>query len=333
METRKIQLAGGTTYTVSLPKQWASEHDLEAGATVRVEPHADGSLVVRTNGHHAARNQLTLAADGVAPEAIRRRVRAAYRTGRDGVALTSDAAFEADQRAAVRSASQDLLGVDVVAESDDRIVCKSLLDTADVSVEQSLHQLQFVALSALSDAVAALTGDHDDPRSVDDREEEAARLAALVARQFERVLVDPGELDDLAVTRSTLLDYDVAARELERVAAHATTIADVARCRDEPFPDDVGTAIDSSATDVRDLVRRTTNAVLDGVGPEDACDLVADADVLTGPTLDWVTADRALSPESAAEFTVVSHALAAAADCGGTIADVALRTAVRADGR
>jgi len=43
METRKIQIAGGTTYTVSLPKDWASDHGLEAGARVRVHPYEDGS--------------------------------------------------------------------------------------------------------------------------------------------------------------------------------------------------------------------------------------------------------------------------------------------------
>ena len=47
METRKVQLAGGSTYTVSLPKQWAIEHGIEAGARVHLTLLDDGSLLVR----------------------------------------------------------------------------------------------------------------------------------------------------------------------------------------------------------------------------------------------------------------------------------------------
>ncbi|MFW6449319.1 MAG: AbrB/MazE/SpoVT family DNA-binding domain-containing protein, partial [Halobacteriota archaeon] len=34
METRKVQLTGGSTYTVSLPKPWARRNGIEAGSTL-----------------------------------------------------------------------------------------------------------------------------------------------------------------------------------------------------------------------------------------------------------------------------------------------------------
>lgn len=329
---RKIQLAGGTTYTVSLPKEWASEQDLEAGVSVQVSPHTDGSLVVRTNGHQAPNpDPLTLPADAAETATLRRQVDAAYRTGRDAVALTSGDGFSTDQQAAVRSVAQDLLGVDVVEQSDDRLVCKSLLDGADVSVEQSLHQLQYVALSAHRDAITALQSGRGDRRSVDDRKAEADRLLALVARQFERALVDPVELDDLAVTRSTLFDYYTVARELNRVATHATTIATVASHLDDPLPDEARAHVDSAAEDVHDLVESATSALVDGVDADVACGLLADADTLSTALLDRTLADGGLGDGSPAELGPLSSALTATADCGGAIADVALRAAVRAD--
>ena len=36
-EVRKIQLTGGSTYTVSLPKKWIIEHGLEAKDEIRIE--------------------------------------------------------------------------------------------------------------------------------------------------------------------------------------------------------------------------------------------------------------------------------------------------------
>ena len=48
METRKLQKIGGSTYSVSLPKEWATEHHLEAGMPIHLYPHTDGSLVLRS---------------------------------------------------------------------------------------------------------------------------------------------------------------------------------------------------------------------------------------------------------------------------------------------
>jgi phosphate uptake regulator len=330
METRKIQLAGGTTYTVSLPKSWANEHDLEAGAPVEIDPHADGSLVIRTNGHRTAdAAPRTIPTGDADPAALRRQIRAAYRTGADAVALTNDGGFDTDQQTAVRSTTRNLLGVDVVEQTDDRIVCKSLLDSSDVSVEQSLHQLQYVVLAAQRDAVARLRG--GERHSIDDREAEATRLAALVARQFERALADPGELDGPSVTRSTLFGYYVAARQLARVAGCATTIVEVAGRRDDPLPRAAARTIDSTADEVRGLLEDATNALLDGTDRDASCVALADADALATDVLDRTLSDGSLAADAGVELAVVAHSLAGTADCAGAIADVALRAAVRAD--
>jgi len=49
MEARKVQLTGGSTYTVSIPKGWAGEHGIEAGVQLHLYPHEDGSIEVRAD--------------------------------------------------------------------------------------------------------------------------------------------------------------------------------------------------------------------------------------------------------------------------------------------
>lgn len=46
METRKAQLTGGSTFTVSLPKEWARANDLEAGTVLSLLGREDGSLII-----------------------------------------------------------------------------------------------------------------------------------------------------------------------------------------------------------------------------------------------------------------------------------------------
>ena len=46
MERRKLQLTGGLTITVSLPKKWVDEVGLERGAEVVLVPQSNGTLLV-----------------------------------------------------------------------------------------------------------------------------------------------------------------------------------------------------------------------------------------------------------------------------------------------
>src|SRR5207249_6551567 len=55
MEGRKLQLTGGSTYVVSLPKRWGTDAGLKAGDTVFLEPQVDGAVSIRA---HPAGNPL-----------------------------------------------------------------------------------------------------------------------------------------------------------------------------------------------------------------------------------------------------------------------------------
>ncbi len=46
MEIRKIQITGGNSYVVSLPKSWVKDAGLKAKDAVLVMPQADMSLLV-----------------------------------------------------------------------------------------------------------------------------------------------------------------------------------------------------------------------------------------------------------------------------------------------
>ncbi|MCI4317652.1 MAG: AbrB/MazE/SpoVT family DNA-binding domain-containing protein, partial [Thermoplasmata archaeon] len=47
MEGRKLQLAGGSTYVVSLPKRWVLNAGLKAGDMLFIDTELDGSVSVR----------------------------------------------------------------------------------------------------------------------------------------------------------------------------------------------------------------------------------------------------------------------------------------------
>jgi phosphate uptake regulator len=335
METRKLQKIGGSTYSVSLPKEWATEHRLEAGMPIHLYPHTDGSLVVRStarDGGPLSATTVTLpAADADAAERV---LRAAYAVGYDTVTLVApdDEELAAAERRAVRRLVRSMIGLSVVEETTDRLTVENLLDASEVSIRQSVVQIQYTALSMHRTAVERLerraTADAPETDPLDERDDEVDRLFEMLTRHFNRSLADLGEIDDLDVHRPELFDYYLVAHQLERVADHAVRIGALADRIDQSVDADLLAEVVALAAAARDVVETAMAAVLDPSAERahEALDrwsrVIDDARAL----------DRVLFEESSPGACACSRVLSRvvrAADCGGTAARVALRRSLR----
>ena len=268
METRKVQLAGGSTYTVSLPKQWASEHHIEAGDQLCLYPHRDGSLEVRSeNDWNGERNETTtvrVTIDNRSRTEIAQTVQAFYSVGFDAFTLTVSDPLDHQTPRLVSAATRKLIGLEVVEETERRMTLQILLNSTDVSIRQTVIQLQLVALSMQRDAVTALeSGDTDLAKHVIERDDEADPLFRLVDRHFQRALSSLQEIDRLELDRPTLFDYYTTARNLERIADHAEKIAMIAT-RVETSPETVIEDIVAFARRSRDIVEDAASIRLAG---------------------------------------------------------------------
>ena len=336
MQTRKLQKVGGSTYTVSIPKRWARDHGLDAGDEVHLYGHGDGSLVVRGSETDGGRlDGVRIAVECEGGEAVERALRAAYASGFEEIELVAEDGFSDDQRRTASSLAKTLVGTEVVEESDDRLAVRNLLDPDDVSVRQSLIQLEFVALSMHRSATAAAT-ERANADHVPGRDDEADRLCAMITRHFRRSLTDFGELDRLGLDRTELVEFRLAARQLERVADHAVDIARTARALDSPneseTPDELAPLrddLESVADASRRVVDEATDALLDGDAAETAhgaLDLRDEA-VADGEALNRALFERA--SDDAYRLTTVADSLVRTAECGGNVAEVAVQSAIR----
>ncbi len=342
MQTRKLQKVGGSTYTVSIPKRWAETHHLEAGCEVHLYTHTDGSLVVRssrTDGGDLATARVEIAESD--PEVVKRVLKATYAAGFDEVALTPVEAFTDDQRRTASALARTLIGTEVVEADDASIVVRNLLDPGDVSVRQSVIQLQFVTLSMHRTATDAVVADAaGGAEQVAGRDDEADRLFEMLARHFNRSLTDFEEIDHLGVGRSELFDCYLAARQLERVADHAVRIATVARRldrdADEAVDDEVAERIRESADSARGVVEDATEAVLGDSAVEDAHgvldrrdEAVDDLEAIERAVFERGATASERPPTDAYLLTRVLDSLVRTAEYGGNIAEVAVESAIR----
>jgi len=219
METRKIQKVGGSTFTVSVPKEWARRQGLETGEVVRLYTHRDGSLIVRgrqTDGESLT--SVSLSVTESSADAVERSIQGAYEAGFERISLHADDGFTDEQRRAARTVGRRLVGTEVLDADADRIDVRAMLDASAVSIRQSIDQAVSVVSTMQETVREKLTGDVEPTGQVSDRLTDVTRLVALIRRHYNRSLVTFGELDALGIDRVPLSQYDRTANRIEEIA-------------------------------------------------------------------------------------------------------------------
>jgi phosphate uptake regulator len=328
VETRKVQVTGGSTYTVSIPKDWATENDVSAGSEVAFYPEGDSLFMTPRTGDD--RTEGTLNVGDLDGEELIRAVMTMYVSGFDIIALESTR-IATDQRRTIRQATQSLVGLEVLEETRDRVVIRDLLDSSELSISNAVTRMRLIALSMLEDAVQALVGpDTDLARDVIQRDDDVDRLWMVVSRIFRATLRSPRAAEELGVTREVCFDYQSAARQLERIADHATKIAHLSLESEAAIPSDVAAAIE----ELHDDAATVTDAAMDALfldeseestrRANEARESVQDLDE-HARSIDELL--RELDPTQAKLLGLVVDSLSRSADYGGNIAETALQKA------
>ena len=265
---RKVQLTGGSTYTVSLPKEWADDNDVAVGTRLYLYPHRDRSLVVRPvddDGDYLERKRID--AYGVDEADLWDRVTAAYLAGNDAIEIRANGGIEPVHRRVARRASTQLAGLEVLEESDSHVELYDVLETEQVSLSDAVEQCLTVTLSMHEEAVETVVeADADRASLVRDVDDDVDRLFALVARNFRRSLADIEELHRLGVSREAAFASYMCARQLERVGDHAERIAAVAGRLSAPPAEDLAERITELGGRTRAVVDGTVGGVLEEDG-------------------------------------------------------------------
>jgi phosphate uptake regulator len=327
METRKVQVTGGSTYTVSLPKQWAMENDISGGSVVEFYPEEESLLL--TPQHDEEKIEGTLDITGLEGDELMRAVVTMYVSGFDIITLETKQVTAA-QRRTIREATQGLVGLEVIGETAERVKLQDLLDSSELSIHNAITRMRLVSTTMLADAVTALLEDNDDlAADVVQRDDDVDRLWSMVSRVFRSVLRDPSAAATIGLDRETCFDYHSSARQLERVGDHAAKIATHAETLGPP-PEDAAEALQDLHDEATDIIEMAMDALLEEDSDRatrlanDARQRVTKIDELSRRVDDEI---RELDPQQAQLLGLVVDSLSRSADYGGNIAETALQKA------
>ncbi len=327
METRKVQVTGGSTYTVSLPKGWATENGIAGGSLVEFHPEEDSLLLMPRREEEKIEGALDIT--GLEGDELMRAVVTMYVSGFDIITLET-AQVTAAQRRSIREATQGLVGLEVIGETSGRVRLQDLLDSSELSMHNAVTRMRLVSTTMLADAVSALVDDDDDlAADVVQRDDDVDRLWSMVSRVFRSVLRDPSAAAETGLDRETCFDYHSSARQLERIGDHAAKIATHARALGAP-PPDAAEAIRALHEEATEVVEMGIDALLEEDSDRatrlanDARERVTGIDELARAVDDRI---RELEPQQAQSLGLIVDSLSRSADYGGNVAETALQNA------
>lgn len=230
MELRKIQMTGGSSYTVTLPKGWVQDAGLAPGDVVGFQKQMDGSLALYPQARGStSRTRLDVEItekEGV--EHAFRRIVAAYLSGYDVIAVRSRKPLTTATRRAVQAAAKRIIGIEVVEDEPNTIVLRDFLDAREFPIEKGLRRMATLTRAMQEDALRLFEEDADDAdllATLNERDDEVDRLYWMINKQFHGVLRDPMYAQKMGLNASQALNYLLCARVTERVADHAMRLA------------------------------------------------------------------------------------------------------------
>ncbi|MEM2866663.1 MAG: phosphate uptake regulator PhoU [Candidatus Hadarchaeales archaeon] len=230
MEKRRIQLTGGSTYILSLPKRWAVEMGVKEGDEVEIEKRGDGSLVVFLSPRRGEKGEVTLKVSSEEdPYSLARKVVSLYLVGCNVIRLRArEGRISPAQREVLRSfVRTKLVGTEITTDLPGEMVLQVLMSYPELSVKDALRRMYLIAMSMREDAMAALEGSNAElARDVVARDDEVDRFGMYIIRQLKSAVEDPRIVKEIGLESGRdCLGYRIVTKIVERVSDHLVLLA------------------------------------------------------------------------------------------------------------
>ncbi len=161
-ETRKLQVTGGSTYVLSLPKRWVTQNGLEKGSSLLVRQEENGLLTILPpdiGKTEKTEEALIKVSPEDNSEALIRKTVATYLLGYNIIHIRAKDQKEilSTQRNAIKTFARNMLvGTEIVTDTSTDLTLQVLLNYPELSVPSALRRMSIITASMHKDAITAL---------------------------------------------------------------------------------------------------------------------------------------------------------------------------------
>ncbi len=227
MESRKVQVTGGSTYIVSLPKPWIKERGIKAGDPLWLTPLSDGGILLnhKSQKEKVTRKKVLEIGDETEEHLIRKLI-GMYIAGYNTIEIRSKK-IDPNMRRAIRDFSKMVVGPEIIDENEKCVVLQDLLNPGEFSQIKGLRRMYLLVKSMHMDSILALKNREKNLASdVILRDGDVDRLDWMIAKQYNLILNDAEIAKTIGVSSEKSLNYMLISRIIERIGDHATKISE-----------------------------------------------------------------------------------------------------------
>ena len=233
MERRNIQISGGSTYVISLPKKWIEKLKLKNGDSMQIVNNPNNSITLSADARQEESTTYPeikiKKTDSV--ESIKRKIISLYISGHSFMVLNSPRAkIETDVRSMVMKLIRTkFVGTEIIESDSESITIKVLSTIPEMKLELAFNRMFKSTSNMFSETMHAIEkGDSEYAQEIVHMDDEINRFSYYLTRNLVMALDDANILSALGLEKtSQAIGYKRIITCVERIADHISTIAKV----------------------------------------------------------------------------------------------------------
>lgn len=229
MEIRKVQITGGSSYVITLPKDWVKSLNIKKNDSLGLLIQKDGTLFVTPDKAIEKKRKLKeyVIDSDIDKTFLFRLLVGAYIMGYSDIAIKSNETMPPQAREAIRMFTQIAIGPEIVDEESNLFVIKDLLSPMEMPFEKTVKRMYSLVESMNKDAIKALkTNNKALAENVISRDIEVDRLCWLATHQYNVILSDIMLSNKMGLNQEDASYYFLISKILERVGDHAAILGE-----------------------------------------------------------------------------------------------------------
>lgn len=228
MEIRRVQMTGGSSFIITLPKEWVKNVRIQKNDPIGVMQQPNGTLLItpKTDREQIKTQKEFIVETGINQEYLFRELIGAYIAGFNSIKIISKPRLQPATRTTIRQFIQNTIGQEVVEETDTTIILKDLLNPSEMPFTRTIKRMHIIVKGMYEDSVRSLK-DKDIKLAEDviNRDSEVDRLHWLIARQHRIIQENVSFAEKMGTTLTVATTAYLISRIIERIGDHVNRIA------------------------------------------------------------------------------------------------------------
>ena len=221
-------MTGGSSYIVTLPKEWIKKLKIQKNDPVGLISQSDGTLLLtpKIDREHTQKLKEFDTDNITNQDFLLRRLIGAYISGYNSIVLKSSKRMSPHAKMTVRKFTQNTIGQEIVEETDTKVVIKDILNPAEMPFERTIKRMHIIVKGMHEDIMTAIQ--RNDRKLAEDvltRDNEVDRLHWIVARQHNIILQNISFAEKMGITIELAATSFLISRIIERIGDHVIRIA------------------------------------------------------------------------------------------------------------